>query len=114
MNQTLRPAGQRVHDTIARADRQRRRRSATVTLWRAAPFLAALCLIVAVAGRALNWPSAVPLTLLALALSSLVGYLVVNGRARPLSDRVAAAIDADASCGGELRSASWFAARAGP
>ena len=111
MNQTLRPAGQRVHDTIARADRQRRRRSATVTLWRAAPFLAALCLIVAIAGRALNWPSAVPLTLLALALSSLAGYLVVNGRARPLSDRVAAAIDADASCGGELRSASWFAAR---
>jgi hypothetical protein len=80
-------------------------------LWRAAPFLAALCLIVAVAGRALDWPSAVPLTLLALALSSLAGYLVVNGRARPLSDRVAAAIDADASCGGELRSASWFAAR---
>jgi hypothetical protein len=100
VSETIRPAaGQRVCDTIAQADRQRRRRYATVRLWRAAPFVAAISLLVALAGRLQNWPPA------------LVGWVMVKGRARPLSDRIAAAIDADANCGGELRSASWFATR---
>jgi hypothetical protein len=112
VSETIRSAaGQRVRDTIVRADRTRRRRSATVWLWRAAPLVAAASLSVAVAGRMLHWSPALPLTFLAAGLASLVFYVIVNGRARPLSDRIAAAIDADASCGGELRSASWFAAR---
>ena len=110
MSETIRPAaGQRVCDTIAQADRQRRRRYATVWLWRAAPFVAAISLVVALAGRLQHWSPALPIALLGAGLVFLVGWVIVKGRARPLSDRVAAAIDAEASCGGELRSASWFA-----
>ena len=100
-----------MRDTIVLADRQRRRRCAIARLWRVAPFVAALCLIVAIIGRSLHWPAAVALTLLVAGLAALVGSVIMNGRARPLSDSVAATIDAEASCGGELRSASWFAVR---
>jgi hypothetical protein len=112
VNETFGPAaGQRVRDTIAQADRQRRRHVAAARSWRAAPFVAALCLIVAVLARSLQWPAAAAVVLLSCSLAGLLVYVLVNGRSRPISDRVAAAIDAHARCGGELRSANWFAAR---
>jgi hypothetical protein len=80
-------------------------------LWRTAPYAAAFCLLVAVVGRSMNWPAAVPVALLGVGLTALGVYVAVHGRARPLSDHTAAIIDADARCGGELRSASWFATR---
>jgi hypothetical protein len=45
--------------------------------------------------------------------AALAAYIFIATRARALADRAAAAIDGEAGLGGELRSASWFAARDG-
>ena len=47
--------------------------------------------------------------MLAAALAVVCVYLFLNSRPRHVSDAAAAAIDADASLAGELRSAGWFA-----
>lgn len=93
------------------ADRRRRRHQATRQLWRAAPLGAAACLALAAVGRLAGWPSIVSLSILATSALTLCIYVFVASRPRPVSDEIAAAIDADGSLGGELRSASWFAAR---
>jgi hypothetical protein len=100
-----------VRTAVTRADRRRRRHQAALRLWRAAPLGAAACLALAAIGRLAGWPSIVSLSILAAAAAALSVYVFVSGRPRPVSDDIAAAIDADASLGGELRSASWFADR---
>ena len=102
---------ERVRLAIAAADRRRRRRAASATVWRAAPIVSAAVFGAAVVSRWAGWPPAVPLGLLAAAFLTLTLYLVLSRRKRTISDAVAAAIDADAGLGGELRSANWFAGR---
>jgi hypothetical protein len=105
------PDGRAVHDVVARAaglrDRFARRRRA----WRAAPWLAAVCLVIAVAGRLIGWPPA-----LALACGAGLGVLLAAYALLPrdtgvVHDHDAAALDDRAALGGELRSAHWFAAQ---
>jgi hypothetical protein len=55
-----------------------------------------------------RWPDAVPVALLAFGVVAGGIYVLLSRRERPLSDSMAAAIDADARLGGELRSAAWF------
>jgi hypothetical protein len=100
-----------VHDAIELADRRRRRHAAARQLWRAAPFGAAACLAMAAISRLLGWPAIVPLSILAAALAAICVYVFLSSRPRRISDEMAAALDADAALAGELRSASWFAAR---
>ena len=101
----------RVRAAIERADRRRRRHHAARQLWRAAPFGAAVCLTVAGISRLAGLPLWVPWTILAAALTAFCLYLFSSSRPRQVSDAIAAAIDADASLAGELRSAGWFATR---
>jgi hypothetical protein len=75
-----------------------------------APWIGALNLVVAAVSRWQGWPLAVPLSVVAVTLFAIAGFLVVSNRARPVSDSTALRIDQDAGLRGELRSASWFAA----
>jgi hypothetical protein len=99
-----------VRDAIELADRRRRRHLAARQLWRAAPFAAAACLGVAAVGRLLGSPAALPFSALFAAIVGCCAYVLVRNRPHPVSDAVAASLDEDAALGGELRSASWFAA----
>jgi hypothetical protein len=96
---------------VATADRRRRRREVSRRVWRLAPILAGLAVVVALVTRWIGLSIMVPLGVLAGAGSMLVAYALFAARKRPVSDRVAALIDADAGMDGELRSASWFAER---
>jgi hypothetical protein len=98
-----------VRAELARADRLRRLRESGLRLWRTAPWMAAACALVAAIGRLAGWPALLSVTLLAAALASLGVYAVYARRVRPVTDADAAAIDAHARLGGELRSAHWFA-----
>lgn len=100
-----------MRDAIELADRRRRRHHAAFRLWRAAPFGAAICLVLAGVSRLAGWPAFVPLAILGASVAAFGLYVFFSSRPRPVSDEIAAAIDADASLAGELRSASWFAAR---
>ncbi|MGB2713569.1 MAG: hypothetical protein WBC51_05280 [Vicinamibacterales bacterium] len=100
-----------MRDAIALADRRRRRHHAALRLWRAAPWGAAVCLGLAGVSRLVGWPAFVPLSILAASFVAFCLFVFFSGRPRSVSDDIAAAIDADASLAGELRSASWFAAR---
>ena len=104
-------AGAAVRAALAAADRRRRAREASRLLWRAAPVIAGAALAVAVARRWMPWASWTPGAVLIVGLLGLAAYIFVATRARKLTDRAAAAIDADAGLDGELRSASWFASR---
>jgi hypothetical protein len=106
------PAAQAIRDALAAADRRRRRQAASARVWRAAPRAAAALLTVALVARWAAWPAAVPTAIVAAAAIGLIAYAWFHRRRRPLSDAAAAAIDAEAGLGGELRSAGWFAARA--
>jgi hypothetical protein len=79
-------------------------------VWRVAPLSAALALVAAAGHRWLGVPTIVPIVMLVVAAAALVGYSYWVRRERPITDAVAAHVDADAQLGGELRSASWFAA----
>ena len=68
-------------------------------------------LAVAVARRWTGWSAWTPALVLLAGAAALIVYILIATRARSLSDPAAAAIDRDAELGGELRSASWFAAR---
>ena len=96
---------------LAAADRRRRARDASRRVWQIAPWLAAGIAALALAARWLGWAAILPIAALLLGGTSLAGYLWISRRTRPVSDPVAAAIDADANLGGELRSASWFVRR---
>lgn len=104
-------ADARVRAAVATATRHRRRHAASVRLWRSAPFIAAVLVAFAILSRWLRWPDAVPLTVVGAACVACLAYLFLGRRDRDVSDAMAAAIDADAGLGGELRSANWFAQR---
>ena len=99
-----------LQDAVARADRARRVRDAAVSLWKAAPLAAAVCLLVAIAGRLAGWTPLVTLLVLAGAGAGFAAYAVAARRQRMISDADVAHIDAAAGLRGELRSAHWFAA----
>jgi hypothetical protein len=100
-----------VRSAVERADARRRSREVSVRLWRVAPIAAGVCLVAA----AVNWwargPIALPIGLVAAAILGLVAYVRVVGRRHPVTDAMASRIDADGQFNGELRSATWFAAR---
>ena len=108
------PASDVVRARVADADRLRRMREESRRVWRVAPLAAAVCLAVAAAARWAGWSPLVPVGAVVLAVAALVLVVVVARRHRDVSDRVAAALDADASLNGELRSAHWFAHQNGP
>lgn len=99
-----------VRDLVARADRYRRARTASLRLRTLAPAAALVCLLLAVT----NWLLGVSPWIAVGALSgcavAATAYLVLQGRLRPTSDAIASAVDADAGLAGELRSAHWFEA----
>ena len=102
---------ERIRTALATADRRRRHRAASARIWRAAPVVSAAVLAFAALTRWIGWSPAVPLGVLAAVAIGLAAFMLYGRRARPISDSVAAAIDDEAGLGGELRSASWFAAR---
>ncbi len=107
---TSRPADV-VREAVSSAEQRRRRREAARQLWRAAPLAAIACLAIAILGRWMHWSVAVPISALVIGIAAAGAFVLYAGRVRPLSDVVAASIDADAGLGGELRSAAWFAAK---
>ena len=104
-------AGETVRAALAAADRRRRAREASRLLWRAAPVVAGLALAAAIARRWTGWSAWTPAMVLLVAAAAILVYLTLATRRRTLDDAAAAAIDAHAGLGGELRSASWFAAQ---
>jgi hypothetical protein len=82
-------------------------------LVRLAPIAAGALLAFAFVTRLLVWPAALPLVAGAAVVVALAAVVVVLGRRRPSTDAVAAQVDDEASLGGELRSAHWFAAASG-
>jgi hypothetical protein len=106
-----RPAGEVVRTRLVLADTLRRRREAGRRIWRVAPFIAAVGLGLAAGTRWAGWPTVLALGALVIGGAGLVVYALVSRRDHAVSDAVAARIDTDAGLRGELRSASWFAAR---
>lgn len=106
----LSPAERTVRESIAVADRRRRVRRGRKRLWRIAPWLAAVTLLVTAAARWQGWSPIVPQATSIVGALALAVVVLAGRRERRLSDADAAAIDADAALGGELRSAHWFIA----
>lgn len=104
-------AGTRLRTAVAGADRLRRARERQRRAWRSAPYVAAASLCAGLLGAVRGWPAVLPPELLVAGLGVLIAYAYLTRRSRTISDRAAAAIDADAGLNGELRSAHWFAAR---
>ena len=98
-----------IQDAVTHADRARRVRDTAVSLWKAAPLAAGVCLAIAVGGRIAGWAPLVTLLVLAVSVVALALYVVIARRRRALSDADVSHIDEDAGLGGELRSAHWFA-----
>jgi hypothetical protein len=86
-------------------------RDASRAFWRAAPFVAAVCLGFAAATRWRGWSAILPLAALGVAALVLFARVLVARREHTVPDAVAAGIDETAGLGGELRSAHWFASR---
>jgi hypothetical protein len=72
---------------------------------------AAICAGLAAGVRWGGWPLVLPLMAGAAAVAALGLYLSLSRRDRAITDATAAGLDEAAALGGELRSASWFAAR---
>ena len=103
-------SAQAIRESVASAMRRYRSQDVTRRLWLAAPPLAAAALGTAVLAWWLGWSPAVPLTVLAAGAISTLVWFVAARRPAPITDAWATRVDADAGLGGELRSASWFAA----
>ena len=99
---------------VAQADRLRRGRHADRVLAMAAPIVAAIMLVLAVAGRFFGWSRSIPPTALGFAAIGLLVYAWMARRTRPTTDAIASNVDRDASLRGELRSAHWFEAQGTP
>jgi hypothetical protein len=97
-----------LHDAVALADRARRARNTAMSLWKTAPIAAALCLLVAVAGRLRGWTPLVTLLVLGATAVALAVYVLAARRQRVLTDAEVCHIDDEAGLKGELRSAHWF------
>jgi len=104
-------ADQIVRQTVLAADRRRYGRETARMLWRWAPRVALGCAAIALVSRWMHWSLGIPATVFALAVLAGVLFVFVFRRPRPVSDAVAATIDAEAGFAGELRSAAWFASR---
>jgi hypothetical protein len=104
-------AAQDVCEGLTTANHRRQAREVSRKAWQAAPVLAGGALVVAAAARWAMWPVVVPVAALSVGIATLLGYVVFSRRKQAVSDAAASAIDTDANMGGELRSASWFAAR---
>ncbi|MDP9323443.1 MAG: hypothetical protein M3P13_07385 [Acidobacteriota bacterium] len=96
---------------MATAARRRRARETSRLLWRVAPIVSAIGLIVAAFVRWRNASAIVPPGLLAVSAAAWIAYAYLQRYRVRISDATASAIDDEARLGGELRSAAWFAAR---
>jgi hypothetical protein len=103
---------ERVLTAVVAAVRTRRARDASRLLWRAAPAVSAIAVAAALFVRWRHAQPYIPLVLLAGFAVAWIVYAFVQRRFIVVSDTAAAAIDADAQLGGELRSAAWFATTA--
>jgi hypothetical protein len=101
-----------VRSVVAAADRRRRVRQAVRFVARLAPACAAAVLFIALLARVAGWSSLTTIVVWSLFAAILAVYAVVTTRSRATSDVIAAAIDTEASLGGELRSAYWFSSAA--
>lgn len=108
---TDRPSAETIRAGLADADRLRRSREASRRVWRGAPILAAACLACSVVSRLIGWPAPLVVGIFAAGVTGLAAHWFASSRQRGISDAIAARIDADANLRGELRSATWFAAR---
>jgi len=99
-----------VIDAVGAAARRRRARETSRLLWRIAPVVSAIGLIVAAFVRWRNASPIVPPGLLAVFAVAWIAYAYLQRYRVRVSDATASAIDDDAQLGGELRSAAWFAA----
>jgi hypothetical protein len=99
---------------VAAIDQRRRGRAARAQVANLAPYAAGLGLLLAIASRWFGWTVGIPavaLIVLALGLLALASW---GSRSIPVTDAAATSIDTDASMGGELHSAHWFAGRPEP
>ncbi len=96
---------------VANAVRLRRSRVAIRDLARVAPMAGAALLAAAVVVRLVGAPIGVFWIALVLAAGGLGAFVWMRSRPRPVTDAAASQVDTDASFGGELRSAHWFASR---
>ena len=96
---------------LADAARRRRARETSHLLWRVAPIVSAIGVIVAAFVRWTNAPAIIPLGLLAVFAAGWIAYAYLQRYRVRVSDATASAIDDEAHLGGELRSAAWFATR---
>jgi hypothetical protein len=103
---------ERVLTAVEAAVRTRRARDASRLLWRAAPVVSAIAVAAAAFVRWRHAQPFIPLAVLAGFGVGWIAYAFVQRRFIVVSDSTAAAIDADAHFGGELRSAAWFATAA--
>jgi hypothetical protein len=104
-------AGDAVRAALSAAARQRRARELSAIVWRVAPGIAAAALALSVIRRWTLWSPWLPVIALVAGAAVLAAYVFAAVRPPAISDAVAAGIDTDADLHGELRSASWFAAR---
>jgi hypothetical protein len=104
-----RPAAEAVCAGLSGADRLRRTREAGRRIWRAAPAIAAVTLALAAGGRWAGWPASLAFAVFVAGGAGLAVYALFVRRPHPVTDGLSARVDADATLGGELRSATWFA-----
>jgi hypothetical protein len=97
---------------VAVAARRRRARDTSRLLWRIAPIVSAVAMVLAAVVRWRHAPAILPFAMLAVAGASWILYAYARRHGTRVSDATAAAIDREARLGGELRSAAWFATRA--
>ncbi len=100
-----------MRSAVAEAASRRRRRELMARVWRIAPAAGGAGLVLVLAARWAGAPRGVPLAALAAAVAGAVLYILAAAPRKATPDGIAASIDADGRFGGELRSASWFAAR---
>ena len=98
-----------VRDVVAAADSTRRRRESDRLIARIAPFAGVAVLVLAGLGRWFAWPATVVVAALIVLAIALAAVAYVLRRPRPSTDAIALRVDRDASLGGELHSAHWFA-----